>query len=78
MIWDRYDDWFDDERYGTPGELQDDIAMLEARLRQKGIPVPQWTPPWTGQATYTVAAQRAALFGRKIQLEKLLREDGSA
>jgi hypothetical protein len=37
-MWDRFDDAFDDERYGTPGELQAEVETLQRKLRSQGCP----------------------------------------
>lgn len=74
MTWDRADDAFDDQRYGTIYQLLHQINELEANLWAHGIAVCTWTPPCEepGSHGFTVLAERTAPFGRTLQVQALL------
>lgn len=71
MIWDRADDAFDDNRYGTVAELAAEIAALEQELLRLGCPRDRFPPevPITGTS---LASPQSRRFGRKLQLQSLL------
>lgn len=74
MTWDRADDAFNDERYGTPGELQGEINVLIKELLSRGCPrerIDALEPEVPGGPSAATAHHRLMIF--KSRLRSLLK-----